>query len=428
MGPACGRGSIGKGDSRPSRIISARDYPGKSREQHTNTWTFSRSPQGGSNMRILAIDIGTGTQDIVLFDSSREPENCFKMVMPAPTQIYAARIREATTQRLPLALSGRLMGGGPVSSAIEAHIKSGLPVYAEAQAARTMNDDLERVRAIGVHIIGQGDRLPTGAVNLELKDLDLESIGAALTAFGLTPEYDGLAVAALDHGNAPPDVSDRIFRFQHIQRIAALACAQVQSDPELGLLAFAYLGSELPDYLTRLRAIAESAPAGLPLVLLDTGAAASLGALQDPRVRRHRNLVLVNVGNMHTLATHIDHGRLAGIVEHHTHRLTPVQLADYVARLAWGALTDEEVFADHGHGCFVAPGDGRSTMRPFVSVTGPRRGMLAPGLRGTQFTPGSPYYAVPHGDMMTAGCWGLVRACAHKVPAWSSEIQRALAK
>lgn len=379
-------------------------------------------------MRILAIDIGTGTQDIVIFDSSREPENCFKMVMPAPTQIYAARVRQATAERLPLALVGKLMGGGPVSAAIEAHLKCGLQVYAEPQAARTMNDDLDRVRAIGVQITSPGAQFPADAVVLELKDLDLESIGAALTAFGLTPEYDGLAVAALDHGNAPPEVSDRVFRFQHIQRIASHACAHAQGSPELGLLAFAYLGGELPDYLTRLRAIAESAPPGLPLVLLDTGAAASLGALQDPQVRRHRNLVLVNVGNMHTLATHVENGRLAGIVEHHTHRLSPAVLADYVVRLAKGTLTHEEVFADHGHGCFVAPGDFRSTVRPFVSVTGPRRGMLARGLRSAQLAPGSPYYAVPHGDMMTAGCWGLIRACAHKVPAWSSEIERALAK
>jgi uncharacterized protein (DUF1786 family) len=379
-------------------------------------------------MRILAIDIGTGTQDIVLFDSSREPENCFKMVMPAPTQIYAARVRQATARRLPLALAGKLMGGGPVSAAIQEHLKCGLPVYAEAQAARTMNDDLDRVRATGVQVSAPGDRVPADAVVLDLKDLDLASIGAALTAFGLTPEYDALAVAALDHGDAPPEVSDRVFRFQHIQRIASRACQHAQGSPELGLLAFAYLASELPDYLTRLRAIAETAPVGVPLVLLDTGAAASLGALQDPRVRRHRNLVLVNVGNMHTLATHIENGRLAGIVEHHTHRLSPAALAGYVLRLANGTLTHDEVFADDGHGCFLAPVHPRAPGRPFVSVTGPRRGMLAGGLRGAGFAAGSPYYAVPHGDMMTAGCWGLIRACSHKLPDWAGEIERALQK
>jgi len=33
-------------------------------------------------MRILAVDIGTGTQDILLFDSSKRVENCVKMIMP----------------------------------------------------------------------------------------------------------------------------------------------------------------------------------------------------------------------------------------------------------------------------------------------------------------------------------------------------------
>ena len=33
-------------------------------------------------MRILAVDVGTGTQDILLFDSEQELENSIKMVMP----------------------------------------------------------------------------------------------------------------------------------------------------------------------------------------------------------------------------------------------------------------------------------------------------------------------------------------------------------
>ena len=39
-----------------------------------------------------------------------------------------------------------------------------------------------------------------------------------------------------------------------------------------------------------------------------------------------------------------------------------------------------------------------------------------------------PYLAVPHGDMMMAGCWGLVRACAHILP-WTREaIEEGLAR
>ena len=34
-------------------------------------------------MRILAIDMGTGTQDILLFDSDKPVENNVKMVLPS---------------------------------------------------------------------------------------------------------------------------------------------------------------------------------------------------------------------------------------------------------------------------------------------------------------------------------------------------------
>ena len=40
-------------------------------------------------MRILAADVGTGTQDILLFESGRTIENNFKLVMPSPTVIVA---------------------------------------------------------------------------------------------------------------------------------------------------------------------------------------------------------------------------------------------------------------------------------------------------------------------------------------------------
>ena len=57
-------------------------------------------------MKILAIDMGTGTQDILIFDSTAPIENSIKMVMPSATQIAAARIlldcydtKRATGQR-----------------------------------------------------------------------------------------------------------------------------------------------------------------------------------------------------------------------------------------------------------------------------------------------------------------------------------------
>jgi uncharacterized protein (DUF1786 family) len=100
-------------------------------------------------MKILTIDIGTGTQDILLYDSRLNIENGFKLVLPSPTMIIHSRIREATRLRQPILLTGVMMGGGPSAWAVEAHLKAGLQVYATPSAARTLNDELERWKGWG---------------------------------------------------------------------------------------------------------------------------------------------------------------------------------------------------------------------------------------------------------------------------------------
>ena len=59
----------------------------------------------------LAIDVGAGTQDVLLYDPAREPENSLKLVLPSQTQIVGARVREATAAGLPIHLHGVLMAG-----------------------------------------------------------------------------------------------------------------------------------------------------------------------------------------------------------------------------------------------------------------------------------------------------------------------------
>ncbi|MGD9318234.1 MAG: hypothetical protein PVG56_15465, partial [Anaerolineae bacterium] len=84
-----------------------------------------------------------------------------------------------------------------------------------------------------------------------------------------------------------------------------------------------------------------------------------------------------------------------------------------------------ELFADHGHGALVLEPEPQFGPDPasldFVAVTGPRRGLLA----GSKL---QPYLAVPYGDMMMAGCWGLVRACAQILPWSAEEIETALGR
>ena len=68
------------------------------------------------------------------------------------------------------------------------------------------------------------------------------------------------------------------------------------------------------------------------------------------------------------------------------------------------------MFDHQGHGVFYAQRpDGFRGERPLVAVTGPQRGKLRhSGLR--------PYFAVPHGDMMISGCFGLVSGLRREVP------------
>ena len=86
-------------------------------------------------MRILAVDVGTGTQDILLFDSSGPIENCAKMVVPSPTAIAAGRIRAATQAGRAVVLTGGNAGGGPCHWALNDHIAAGYPAYATPSAA-----------------------------------------------------------------------------------------------------------------------------------------------------------------------------------------------------------------------------------------------------------------------------------------------------
>lgn len=365
-------------------------------------------------MRILAIDVGTGTQDILLLDTAQPVENAIQMIMPSPTQIAAKRIRRATARGSAVVLEGTIAGGGPCAWALEEHLRAGLPAFATPEAATTFDDDLDRVRAMGVEIVAPEEAQRLDAQRVVLRDLDLEAIREALAAFDVETAFDGVALGCLDHGASPPGYSDRLFRFEHLRRVV-----EAQND----LRAFAMLPEEIPGYLTRAKAIVGSAPPGVPAVFLDTGPAAALGALQDPVVAREFEQVVLNLGNMHTLCFHLRGTHIVSLYEHHTGEMTTEQTVDYTQRLVTGALRHEEVFGTNGHGVYYAaqrpaPGEGWREWT-LIAVTGPQRGKV----RGSAL---SPYFAVPHGDMMVSGCYGLLWAFAEKHPEHREEVLAAL--
>lgn len=361
-------------------------------------------------MKILCIDIGTGTQDILLFDSTTEVENCLQLVMPSPTVLVANQIRAATQRGEPVLLAGTIMGGGPSSWAAEDHVRAGLPVFATRDAALSFNDEPDKVEAMGIRVVNDDEAAKLDATRVELRDVDLNALARAFSAFGVPFEFDALAVAVFDHGNAPPGVSDRTFRFEFLaERIRATG----------KLTGFAFLRDAIPGRLTRMQAVARSIKFDAPLMVMDTAPAAVRGALDDERVAGHPNALVVNIGNFHALAFRFTEGAITGVFEHHTGELKQHQLENFLRQLADGTLTNDAIFYSQGHGAVLF--DTRAQPLDFLAVTGPRRAML---LRSEL----NPYFAVPYGDMMLAGAFGLLHAYADLNPEVADEIESALGK
>ncbi len=366
-------------------------------------------------MKILTVDIGTGTQDIFLYDSNLDVENGFKLVLPSPTMIVHRRVKRLIQTRTPLLCAGRQMGGGPAAWAIEEAARSGLPVFMTPEAATTLNDDLEKVQALGIKIISadEAKTLPSSFVRLELKDFDFALISKTFEEYGVSlKDLGAVAVAVFDHGAAPPGVSDRKFRFDYLdERIRA----------KNSLAAFAYPADEIPKIMTRLQAVADSAPnLDCPLAVMDTAPAAVLGATFDQKVAGRKRKMICNVGNFHTLAFRLGERGIEGVFEHHTGEIDLPKLEALLRKLADGSLKNQDVFDDMGHGALMYADEafefGGNEFD--VVVTGPRRSMFQDSSASLR-----PYFAAPFGDMMIAGCFGLLAATAEILPDLAERIR-----
>ena len=368
-------------------------------------------------MIILTVDIGTGTQDIFLYDSNLDIENGYKLILPSPTMIVRRRIQAATRSGIPILLTGRTMGGGPSSWAVEDHLKARLVAYATPDAARTLDDDLEWVAGMGVRIISDDEaiRLPPAVMRLECRDFDFSLISQTFAHFGiLLDDLAAVAVAVFDHGAAPPGISDRQFRFDYLEE---------RIREKNALTAFAYLAEDIPPIMTRLQAVADSAQGfDAPLIVMDTAPAAVLGATFDPTVARMERKLIANVGNFHTLAFRLGPGGIEGLFEHHTGLVDQSKLEILLVALADGSLSHADVFEDHGHGALIYGETPLSlgTGDFDVVVTGPRRSIFYPSVNLR------PYFAVPFGDMMLTGNIGLLAATADLLPSVADAIHNSL--
>ena len=168
---------------------------------------------------VLAVDVGAGTTDILLTRPGQPLENAVKLVVPSATQVAGAKIAAATARGQTVVFRGPVMGGGAVTMAMKAHLAAGRAFVATESAAASFADDLDKVRALGARVVGEGAadevlrRLPAdAAAEVASGDLDAAALTRALRLLGVEPAFTAVAVAVQDHGYAP-DGSNRVLRF-----------------------------------------------------------------------------------------------------------------------------------------------------------------------------------------------------------------------
>jgi len=339
-------------------------------------------------MKILAIDIGAGTQDILLFDSRQKAENCTSLVLPTPSKFFAEKLKTIEGH---VYIHGDTIGGGSLGRAILRHLQKGYRVVMEESAAYSIRNDLDEVKSMGIEV---GKKPETDHFQeVEIREVDLRVFEEFLSNFGEDLQVDVIAIAVQDHGVSPKGVSDRAFRFEDMEKML-----RRDNRPE----TFHFLEDSIPEHCLRMKSAVKAVKrfSSVRVLVMDTAFSAVLGCLEETSGPS----LIVNVGNGHTIAALLIEKRIEGLYEHHTHELTPEKMEHDLRLFVRGELEGKKVFKENGHGAV--------TLKPLpgvfpVIVTGPNRDLF----RKTSF---KFIYATPGGNTMMTGPMGLIRAAQYR--------------
>jgi uncharacterized protein (DUF1786 family) len=342
--------------------------------------------------KILAIDIGQGTQDILLFDPQKNIENCICLILPSPTALYGKIIETATCD---LYIHGSTIGGGLLTKAIKNHLSKGYTVYMEPEAAASVRDDLDRVRRMGITIGSPPE--PFFGQELQLREINLPLLRSFLANFSEALDVAAIAIAVQDHGTSPKGGSDRLFRFEMLAK---------QLSEHQNPVQCAYWDEEVPPLFTRMTSVVKTIKKDFSgkVLVMDTALCAVLGCMED----HPAPYLIVNAGNDHTMCAIVENNKIAALLEHHTAMLNPDKLRNLIIRFAKGEVTHQEIFQDWGHGALYINKSSLSSVEHTIIATGPLREKIR--LTGLHVT-----FAAPGGNMMLTGPIGLVKACTFKM-------------
>ena len=336
-------------------------------------------------MRILAIDVGTGTQDIMIYDSKKELENSIKLVLPSPHLYISQQIKETEND---IYFTGEIMGGGKIKKSITEHIKKGYDVVMNSNCGKTIRDNLDEVKSLGIKIDDEISKYKDYS-KIEMGDVNISKLSDFILSYDLEFDFDEIAIAVQDHGYSE-NMGDRDFRFEKIR--------QKITEP-ISPLEFGFKDN-LPEYYTRMQAVKRTLKEidKTPLIM-DTKFASIAGMCFDETVSKLNSYIVIDIGNGHTTAASIENDKIQGVFEHHTRNLTPQSLERYIKRLASGDITNSEIYNDHGHGAHVLNPISKIEK---VIVSGPKRQLI-------KKTNLDWHHAAPGGDVMMTGTVGLIK-------------------
>ena len=347
--------------------------------------------------RILTIDIGAGTMDVLYLDTRRTEH--FKAVVKSPVARLAGEIEAAAGKLLIL---GREMGGGALSRAVKERARAG-DVVMSLSASPTVHHDLDRVRSARIRVVedeaAEAMAREGGCSVIEFGDLPIDRLREIVSGFDVPFSFDVIGVCAQDHGVPPKGDSHLDHRHRHFRTVL-----EATPFPH----AFLHHAEDLPPDMSRLRSIAEatrSFPAD-EAYLMDSGMAAILGASMDPRVQQKKNALVLDIATSHTVGAAIQGGELIGFFEYHTEDITLKSLETLLVDLANGDLSHARVLAEGGHGAYTRRSFGFESTE-IILATGPKRQLIGPSNLPIEL-------GAPLGDNMMTGAVGVLEAIRRK--------------
>lgn len=357
-----------------------------------------------SELLILCIDIGKGTEDILVYSKSHSIENSIQMIVPSTAQLLATQINQ--TKDRPIRITGELMAGEPWNKSVYS-ITETQPnkVIMTKTAARSLRYVLNQVRAKGVKIVDDSEIDDYEGPLITIGDINWTRISALLKNSGIrNEEITKVLICCQDHGEPEdPKQSTRDFRMKTVYK-------NLENRGRMEDLLFSV--DEIPQELPRLRSVAQSALKVLThlnrsdIFVMDSSPAVILGVAS---YKTGFELV-VNVGNGHTLAVILKNKTIESIYEIHTGGINLENFAENIRRLAKGDLSHEEALKSGGHGVYIRNETMMNTsdinsLFP-MTVIGPNRDKI----KSLDVK-----YVNPGGSMMMAGPIGLLRAYYHKI-------------